>query len=258
MTEKYVAVTEIAGATISQEQLQRICNRYIWASTYCENKDVIEVACGSGPGLGLLRDASKSLRAGDYSKEVLAFAKAYYGDSIALQEFDAQKMPFKDASADVILLFEAIYYIPDATKFVAECQRILRPGGYILIATANKDLYDFNPSPMTHKYYGVKEMQQLLAGHVFTSTFFGDTPVSDVSFKQKIFRPLKKIAVSLNLVPKSMLGKQWLKQLVFGELIKMPNEITLDTLKGIKPTLLTDETPDRSHKVIFCAAQKSA
>ncbi|MCD6265910.1 MAG: BrnT family toxin [Deltaproteobacteria bacterium] len=28
-----------------------------------------------------------------------------------------------------------------------DCVRVLRPGGKVLIATANKDLYDFNPSP---------------------------------------------------------------------------------------------------------------
>jgi len=39
----------------------------------------------------------------------------------------------------VIILFEAIYYIPDAEKFVEECARVLRLGGKVLIATANKD-----------------------------------------------------------------------------------------------------------------------
>ena len=49
-------------------------------------------------------------------------------------------MPYKDNSIDVIILFEAIYYLPSVEKFVSECWRILRDRGKVLIATANKDL----------------------------------------------------------------------------------------------------------------------
>ena len=62
---------------------------------------------------------------------------------IRLRQFDAQDMPFEDKSKDVIIMFEAIYYIPDAERFVRECERVLPSGGKVLIATANKDLYDF-------------------------------------------------------------------------------------------------------------------
>jgi len=61
-------------------------------------------------------------------------------------------MPFEDKSKDVIILFEAIYHIPDADRFVKECVRVLWPGGKVLVGTANKDLYDFNPSPYSYKY----------------------------------------------------------------------------------------------------------
>ena len=151
----YSTVTELAGDEITAEQLERLCHRYYWAGTFCAGKDVIEAACGTGPGLGYLSKVAKSIRAGDYMTNILQRAKNHYGNRIDLRQFDAQDMPFEDHSADVVILFEAIYYLPRADKFVSECRRVLRKAGQVLIATANKDLYDFNPSPFSHTYYGV-------------------------------------------------------------------------------------------------------
>lgn len=110
----YVSVTEIAGDEVTQEQIDRLCNRYYWAGHYCAGKDVVEAACGSGQGLGYLSGIAGSFEAGDYSDEILFIARRHYGERIAIQQFDAQDMPFEDKSKDVIILFEAIYYIPDA------------------------------------------------------------------------------------------------------------------------------------------------
>ena len=125
-------VTEMAGEEISPEQLFRMCNRYFWAAGYCDGKDVLEVACGTGPGLGYLLGASKSVRAGDFSQTMVDAVTAHYGDRIACTQFDAEDMPFEDASLDVIIIFEALYYIPDPEKFASECARVLRAGGVVL------------------------------------------------------------------------------------------------------------------------------
>jgi hypothetical protein len=41
----YLSVTEISGDEVSQEQVDRLCNRYYWARKYCKDKDVAEAAC---------------------------------------------------------------------------------------------------------------------------------------------------------------------------------------------------------------------
>jgi SAM-dependent methyltransferase len=250
----YVSVTEISGDEVTQEQINRLSNRYYWAANYCRNRDTLEVACGSGQALGYLNRISKTFVAGDYSKELLSVASRHYGDRINLQQFDAQHMPFPDDSKDVIIIFEAIYYLPDADAFLNECTRVLRTEGNVLVATANKDLYDFNPSPHSHQYYGVVELNNLFESHGFRTEFFGDTPVTNASLRQKILRPLKRIAVALHLIPKSMAGKKILKRLVFGNLTVMPAEIDEQTAAHQKPTPLYPDRPDTLHKVIYCAA----
>ena len=252
----FISVTEIAGDEVAREQVQRLCNRYYWAGQYCKDKDVLEVACGSGQGLGYLAGLAHTLEAGDYSGSLLDIARKHYGNRIRLQQFDAMDMPFDDRSKDVIVLFEAIYYLPDASKFIQKCFHILRPGGKLLIATANKDLYDFNPSPHSFRYYGVRELYELLARYHFKPELLGDTPVDRVSLRQKILRPVKKFVVSTGLMPKSMSGKKLLKKLFFGNLIVMPAEIDAETAPFIAPVELSHLQPDRKHKVIFCAATR--
>lgn len=252
--QDFLSVTELAGDEVSQEQVDRICNRYYWAKNFCAEKDVVEVACGTGQGLGFLQMVSKSLEAGDYSEEILAIARKHYGKRLELKQFDALNMPFADNSKDVVVLFEAIYYLPDAKKFVQECRRILRPGGKILIATANKDLSDFNPSPHSFVYYGVKELHELMQSCGFESKFHGYLSVEKVGMKQKLLRPIKQIVVKLGLMPKTMAGKKILKRLVFGNLVEMPAEIDESMAACIQPTPLQSDKADRKFKVIYCEA----
>ena len=67
MTGDYTHLTEIAGSKITGEQLQRMYNRYAFAAELSTGKDVLEVACGVGQGLGLLGCSAKSVVAGDYT-----------------------------------------------------------------------------------------------------------------------------------------------------------------------------------------------
>ena len=255
MATDFLSVTELSGDDVTQEQVERLCHRYYWAGEYCRDKDVLEVACGTGQGAGYLNNLARSYRAGDFSEEILKIARSHYGDHIDFKQFDAQEMPFADDSLDVIILFEALYYIPSGERFVAECRRVLRPGGRVLIATANKDLFDFNPSPHSFVYYGVKELTQLFADNGFSALLFGYVPVNSLSVKQKILRPIKKFVVNFGLMPKTMAGKKLLKRLVFGSLVSMPPEISSDMVDYAPPTNIASGVPDQIHKVLYCVAE---
>ncbi len=196
--------------------------------------------------------------AGDVSPAVLKHAQLHYGNRARIEQFDAQKIPVLDASVDVVLIFEALYYLPEPEAFFAEVARVLRPGGYLLIVTANKDLYDFNPSPYSHKYFGVVELENKLAALGYGCSFFGDTPLQSVSLRQRLLRPIKKFVVSAGLMPTTMVGKKLLKRIVFGTMQPMPAEITLDFARSLgieSPARISGDVPNTSHKVIFCAAK---
>lgn len=250
----FLDVTELAGTPISGEQLKRLAHRYVWASHYCREQRVAEIACGTGPGLGLLHRVAASLEAGDCSEPMLDRVRRHYGNRIPIERFDAARMPYADSSKDVLIIFEAIYYLADVDRFITECKRVLAPGGRVLVATANKDLSDFNPSPHSRSYLGVKELAAAFAAHGFSVRCFGYLPVDSVSMRQRLLRPVKRLAVSLHLMPRTMRGKQLLKTIVFGRPVTMPAEIDAGTVAYAPPAELALERPDCRHKVIYCVA----
>lgn len=254
MNADFVSVTELSNDSVTREQVERMCHRYYWAANYCQGRDTAEAGCGTGQGAGYLAGLAKSYQGGDYSGEILAIARAHYGERIRFLQFDAQDMPFPDRSLDVVVLFEALYYVPSAERFAAECRRVLRPGGTVLVATANKDLSDFNPSPYSTVYHGVRELEGLFDGHGFDTEFFGFMPVDGMSLRQRLLRPIKKIVVSSGLMPKTMAGKKLLKRLVFGSLVPLTPEITAGMAPYRAPDPLVKGQADVRHKVIYCAA----
>lgn len=255
----YSTVTEIPGGKASREQFARACNRYYFAAQFCEGKDILEVACGAGQGLGYLAKKAKKVVGGDVDKNILKHAETHYKgrDKIELRLFDAHKLPFENDSFDVVIIYEAIYYLKHPEKFFQETQRVLRKGGILIVSTVNKDWSDFNKSPFSYKYYSVPELFSFLKDHNFKNIkFFGDCPISTKSFKDKIISIIKRIAVKFHLIPKTMKSKEIFKRLFFGKLSELPSEVKHGMVKYSPPVPIPHDIPNHQYKVLFAVAHK--
>ncbi len=252
----YTTVTETPGIKASQEQLTRLYHRYRFASKFCEGKDVLEVACGTGIGLGYLAKVAKRVVGGDIDEKNLQHAREHYKSRniIELRAFDAHKMPFEDNSIDVVLLYEAIYYLAQPEKFIEEARRILRKNGVLIICTVNKDWPDFNPSPFTFKYYSIPELFSLMSSRFSNIAFYGAFPGSTGSLKEKVVSVVKRAAVALHLIPKTMKGKEILKRVFFGKLQDLPSEIEDGKEDYTEPISIPHALPDYNYKVIYAIA----
>lgn len=83
-------------------------------------------------------------------------------DSIVFRPFDAAKMPFSDQAFDAIFMMGALHHMSDPAAAVAECIRVLAPGGVICILEPNAALIDLarkrhpdhpeptDPTPFVH------------------------------------------------------------------------------------------------------------
>ena len=49
---------------------------------------------------------------------------------------DGQALPFREGSFDLVLSHAVIEHVPDATRYLRECRRVLRPGGWFYLSTA--------------------------------------------------------------------------------------------------------------------------
>ena len=86
---------------------------------------VLEIGAGTGR---LLAQVRAPIRVGlDVSREMLARAAARPG--LLLVRGDAHALPFADASFDAVIAGKGAFRYLDAARALAECHRVLRPGG---------------------------------------------------------------------------------------------------------------------------------
>lgn len=258
MDTDYIKVTETPGVKASKEQIARLFQRYHFALSFCRNKEVLEVACGAGLGLGYLAKGALRVVGGDIDENNLRFAREHYQgrDNIELRALDAHKLPFEDKSFDVVLLYEALYYLANPELFVNECHRVLKEGGVCLIATVNKDWADFNPSPHSHRYYSAGELYQLLAQSFPKVSLYGAFKAEKSTFKDRLVSLLKRTAITLHIMPKTMKGKEIFKRVFFGKLVVIPPEVGDGMADYVAPVLIATEHPDTRHKVIYAVASR--
>jgi len=253
------AITDVAGEPAGRVQVERLVERYHWAASYCSGRVVAEVACGTGQGLGLLRTRASAVYGCDLSAENLGRARATYGDGIDLIRTDAQRLPFADRSLDVVILLETLYFLPSAEAFIVEARRVLRPGGRLLVSCINKDCPDFNPNhPLYFARYGAPELSGAFTAAGFVTECFGIIPMDEPSLRGRVFGPVKKLAVRLNLIPDSMQARQLLKRIVFGKLEVMPPDIASYVPPSRDPQPIAASVPDPIHQVVLCAGIRSA
>ena len=254
----YTTVTELPGNKASREQIARLYQRYHFACQFCKEKDVLEVACGAGQGLGYLAKAAKKVVGSDIDKENLEFAQRQYKgrNNIRLEHFDAQKIPFENDRYDVVILYEAIYYLENPGRFIDEAYRILKNNGLLIICTANKDWADFNPSSYSVKYFSVPELSSLIKRKFKQVDFCGGFSTEGNGLKDSIVSFIKRTAVNLHLMPKTMRGKELFKRLFFGKLYSLPAEIEDGVVEYIKPVPISLDLPNSSYKVIFVVGYK--
>lgn len=260
MKNNYSVVTETAGIEASQEQLSMLYTRYKFATEFCHGKDILEVACGAGQGLGYLKKVARRVIGGDIDNKNLELATRYYHErnDIEIKKIDAHQLPFGDQSIDVVILYEAIYYLLEPEKFIAECRRVLRKSGTLLISTANREWSDFNPSPFSIRYFSATELIELLKRHRFDVEILGGFPATKDSLRSYIISFIKRMAVSLHLIPKTMRGKQFLKRIFFGKLTPIPPEVIEDMACYAPPLPLQSYPTGPECKVIYAVGQLQA
>jgi SAM-dependent methyltransferase len=110
--------------------------------------EVLEVGAGYGLGLigvaclGARRAVGVELlsRAVDWATHVSQVLPQELRDRLEFDRGSANELPLADESVDVVLSLEAISHYLDYKPFLHEAQRVLRPGGTLIVSDGNNGL----------------------------------------------------------------------------------------------------------------------
>jgi SAM-dependent methyltransferase len=131
----------------------------------CAGLDVLEAGCGEGYGADLIARAARRVIGLDYDDAAVAHVRARYPRVEAIQG-NLAALPLPDVAVDVVVNFQVIEHLWDQAQFIAECARVLRPGGLLMISTPNRITFspgrDTPINPFHTRELNAAELTELL------------------------------------------------------------------------------------------------
>ncbi len=148
-----------------------------WARAISYLLPAVEVAdLGCGDGYLTIEAArwAKRVTAIDRSPDMLARAKALAKRrnvaNIAWKRGELEELPLADASVDVAVLSQALHHASDPAKALAEAERVLRPGGKLLVLDLRQHDQAWVRETLGDRWLGFKdvELKKMMAAAGFS------------------------------------------------------------------------------------------
>jgi ubiquinone/menaquinone biosynthesis C-methylase UbiE len=155
----------------------------------------LEVGCGTGHWLALIAPRLDTTVGLDPSSKMLERAGQAAPQALIVRA-RADRLPFADASFDRVFAINAFHHFQDHVAFVADCRRVLRPGGAFMTVGLDPStgtdrwwVYDYFPAALAAdrlRYPPTKRIREMLAaaGFVDAHTSIAQHMPAERSFEQ--------------------------------------------------------------------------
>ena len=235
VSSEYSRITEAWDTGADPQQWELAQQRYSLAAHLGSDKDVLEVGCGTGYGLAKLQAMAATVVGIDPDERNIAAAR-HEAPECDFRLGDADSLGVPDASADLVLGLEMIYYVPDRARFLVEVRRVLRDNGKLLLTFPNRARPGFHPSPFSTSYPDYEAVVGEVEAAGMNVDVYGTLPLQDVSPGAEV---LRRLAVRAHLIPTTLRGRARMKRLLGRELRPMRTiapdpHVTLETLERVE------------------------
>lgn len=141
-------------------------NRYSVAKSFCPGAVVLDAACGEGYGSYLMKMwGAKSVEGVDVDEKTIELASSLFkDDDLHYSKQNVQDLPYADNTFDLIVSLETIEHVDDASKFLKEIKRVLKPSGVVILSCPNDKYYyekDNIVNPFHKKQYTFFDFKEL-------------------------------------------------------------------------------------------------
>jgi len=145
IARRYDLINDVQSAGLHRLWKRRV----IREAQILEGNQALDVCCGTGDLAFAMARQGAAVTGLDFSRQMLNVARkraenlthdpAHPSDrSPTFIQGDAMQLPFEDASFDVLTMAYGLRNLSDWKKGLAECHRVLRPGGRMLILDFGK------------------------------------------------------------------------------------------------------------------------
>jgi SAM-dependent methyltransferase len=142
----------------------------------CAEATVLEAGCGEGYGADLLAGTARRVIAVDYDGQTVTHVRRKY-PRISVLRGNLVGLPIRSSAVDVVANLQVIEHLWDQVEFLAECHRVLRPGGTLMVSTPNRITFspgrDTPLNPYHTRELAADELAGLLGDAGFAVEFLG-------------------------------------------------------------------------------------
>jgi SAM-dependent methyltransferase len=122
---------------------------------FCTGAVVLEAGCGEGYGADRMARVAHTVVGVDYDAATIAHAGRAY-PAVRPLRANLVHLPLADGAIEVVSCLQVIEHLWDQPAFLAECRRVLRPAGTLLLTTPNR--LTFSPGNATQNPFHTREL----------------------------------------------------------------------------------------------------
>ncbi|MBD64776.1 MAG: 3-demethylubiquinone-9 3-O-methyltransferase [Halobacteriovoraceae bacterium] len=120
--------------------LDTIQQHFATSNIQMEDVKIADIGCGAGFLTNYLAKHFNHVTGIDASENSLEIAKQYDDSGKVIYTFgDAYHLPFEDQSLEVVCAMDFLEHVEDPKRVIAECSRVLKPGGLFFYHTFNRN-----------------------------------------------------------------------------------------------------------------------